>query len=887
MEKNLSTKEILASVVIPVYNKENYIKECFDSLSKQNISANKIEIIFINDGSTDGSLNICRQIASCNNNVVVISKENGGVSSARNAGIDAAQGKYIFFLDPDDALKRNTILDVCNFFDAHYEETDLVTYPITPLSDGNPLPKHYRYKILTTNGIYNLKEPENALICQTTMNIAVKNQHGNNNHFNFHSVNGVEFHEDQKYINEILLKKMTIGYVSTGCYFWQRNETSTMSNVINPYYIFENTINMYEELFNNFPDCIPSYYQSLFSHDIGWKMKANALFPRNKEDQKNIRLINRFIKLLKCIDDDMICRHPSINNYHKVFFLRLKHQDEKNEIMLNIGANSIALTKNKYALYSSNSVEFSVLRFYIRKNYAKVVGCLKSPIFDFANTVALFARTRSLQTEVKQEIKLHRSSLGYVSGSEYTNTFLSFEFPIKLQDETTISFDLFIDGKITPVNLNYPLRSKPAKWLNNTYVTPSWIVAFAKNATIQISAIDKKGYFRAKSEQRNRTHSFSVKYARSFLDLVQFLKDKHKINIWLYFDSIGKTDNSWIQFKHDSCKNDNILRFYIAHNISLKSLNSRAKVIKFGTKLHKFLFCIADKIICSDIAISSYYPISLNAATKYQDYLNAEKIYLQHGVLWAHMPWYYSADRVLFDYEVISTSFEEDNLTKNYGFTKQQLIKSGMPRYALVNHKAHPKKLILLAPSWRSYLIGPLTPKGRKPYFKKFKRSDYFLGIQSLLKSENLAKVLNEHGYQLHLKLHPLFEEYKKCFSIPFNNITFAPENVSSSDYSIMVTDYSSFSFDFVYLKRAVIYYIPDEKLFFGGINQYAKLDLDLDNAFGKFAHSPEEVENEIRLILENKGKPLPEYAEKMDNFFLYYDQEQPDRIYNALHNTN
>ncbi|WP_309088629.1 glycosyltransferase [Domibacillus sp.] len=88
------------SIIVPVYNMERYLKRCLNSLLNQTFS--DIEIIAVNDGSTDGTENILNEYLQRDNRIKVITQKNGGVSSARNEGIKAAQGEFIGFVDPDD-----------------------------------------------------------------------------------------------------------------------------------------------------------------------------------------------------------------------------------------------------------------------------------------------------------------------------------------------------------------------------------------------------------------------------------------------------------------------------------------------------------------------------------------------------------------------------------------------------------------------------------------------------------------------------------------------------------------------------------------------------------------------------------------------------------------
>ncbi len=100
---------MIISIIIPVYNKEKYLKKCLKSLIKQDLVSDEYEIICIDDGSTDGSLNILNDYANKYNNITVISQDNHGVSAARNVGIKKASGDYITFVDPDDFIEENCL----------------------------------------------------------------------------------------------------------------------------------------------------------------------------------------------------------------------------------------------------------------------------------------------------------------------------------------------------------------------------------------------------------------------------------------------------------------------------------------------------------------------------------------------------------------------------------------------------------------------------------------------------------------------------------------------------------------------------------------------------------------------------------------------------------
>lgn len=101
------------SIIIPVYNGEKFLKKCLDSIFKSNISLDLFEVIIINDGTPDRSLNIVTKYTKLYNNITVFSQENKGLGEARNTGIKLVKGEYIWFVDQDDWITPNAIDRIC------------------------------------------------------------------------------------------------------------------------------------------------------------------------------------------------------------------------------------------------------------------------------------------------------------------------------------------------------------------------------------------------------------------------------------------------------------------------------------------------------------------------------------------------------------------------------------------------------------------------------------------------------------------------------------------------------------------------------------------------------------------------------------------------------
>lgn len=103
----MKNNEYEISIIIPVYNVEKYVKKCIDSVLEQ--SFKDFEVILVNDGSTDSSAIICNKYRDKDDRISVINKKNGGLSSARNIGIEKSRGKYITFIDSDDFISKDYI----------------------------------------------------------------------------------------------------------------------------------------------------------------------------------------------------------------------------------------------------------------------------------------------------------------------------------------------------------------------------------------------------------------------------------------------------------------------------------------------------------------------------------------------------------------------------------------------------------------------------------------------------------------------------------------------------------------------------------------------------------------------------------------------------------
>lgn len=144
MKKDNSAQDerIILSIIIPIYNAEKFIKACLESIVIQN--KDNMEIILVNDGSTDSSLKMCEEIKENIENIVLVNQDNLGVSAARNTALKMARGKLVYFCDSDDLVAPKAIDFIIDMWIKHKYE--LLCFQYIRFNEKRPVIKHVNIK---------------------------------------------------------------------------------------------------------------------------------------------------------------------------------------------------------------------------------------------------------------------------------------------------------------------------------------------------------------------------------------------------------------------------------------------------------------------------------------------------------------------------------------------------------------------------------------------------------------------------------------------------------------------------------------------------------------------------------------------------------------------
>lgn len=822
----------MISVIIPIYNQEDNLNQCIKSLKRQTLSFNELEVILVNDGSSDASDDICRKISKRYKNVKYICQENQGVSAARNAGLKEASGKYIFFLDADDCLEKHTISNIVKFFDSVYDEVDLVTYPIETVYNKKVLKPHFRYRYLKNSGVYDLNE--NPYIGQTTMNIVVKNRFENNVLFDVHQT----FSEDQRYCCDVLHDKLKMGFCKDGKYIYYRSSNSSSGKLSGACYIFEQCMDFFEQMFAKY-EKVPKAFQGLYVNDIYWKMVSNILFPYHYDKALFDESVKRIKRLLKRCDNEVILEHPQMDYFEKFYLLRLK---DKNSLQCRLTNTAFSLVQGDKLITHEKSMEIVITKLRAENGKIEILGFVKSVFLQFYQQEVVVCAVEN-GGELTRKLQIYDSAHNFYQSREKTQRFKAFRYSCDVGKVKNVRFEVGFNGYWFPTHYYFmphiPFSHKLKKYQ-----------CIKNNIEIKV----------------NGHNEF----------LIDAYPVKGRKRIWLYYDCVGvRKDNGYLQFVHDVQKNDGIERYYIVTDKRQKE-DSRYKkcYVEFGSKRHKQLLCQCEKILTAYIEESNIFPYNRNEIEKNADKMDFQVIYLQHGVLHIVMPWKFSPEKILADKVVVSTS-EEKKLFISNGFSLEDILETGMARFEALNKAAKKKKKILYAPSWRNYLVGEYKNHRWKMLEEKFVKSKFFIENQRLINNKDLEQCLEKYDYTMDIKLHPIFSMYQKNFTTASSRIRFISENIKEEEYSLFITDFSSYAYNFIYLGTSVINFIPDIIEFKCGMNGYRDLNY------------PEEFWDKVALVSEDAVKQISNfivYGEKNESYTHFLDvKNSAEHLYQIM----
>lgn len=307
------------SFIVPVYNTGLYIKKCLDSIINQTFKE-EIEIILIDDGSTDNSDELIKEYIEKSNSKDIIkyyTKENEGIAKTRNLGIDKANGKYIFFVDSDDYIDKETIKKLKPYID---EDIDMIKFKLQRIDKNNNILEKVDGPIFTKisgEEAFNKLYSEDVLLDSPCVYVIKRNIFTKNN-FKFNRT----YHEDFGLIPLIILKAKSFVSIPDYLYYYVQGDNSITRNDD-----YNKTIKKFEDALYHYDNAI----EKINKMNLNKKSKENAkIFYTNsvilklyeiKEEDKN--------KFIKEIEKRKMYKNIKPRNIKQIIKRNLLHFNVK------------------------------------------------------------------------------------------------------------------------------------------------------------------------------------------------------------------------------------------------------------------------------------------------------------------------------------------------------------------------------------------------------------------------------------------------------------------------------------------------------------------------------------------------------------------------------
>lgn len=262
-------------------------------------------------------------------------------------------------------------------------------------------------------------------------------------------------------------------------------------------------------------------------------------------------------------------------------------------------------------------------------------------------------------------------------------------------------------------------------------------------------------------------------------------------------------------------------------------------------------------------------------------------VMLQHGVTAIHSPWIMMRSAGSNRLISATSELEREFLVREAGHERESVQVLGFCRFDNLNRSEQPVRQILLMPTWRRWLQESAADRGHGDQARHFIDSNYFHVYNTLLHSVKLFNLLERWDYQLIFYPHYNMQPYLSQFGALGKNIVIA--NKHSYDVqallkqsAVLVTDFSSVSFDFAFMGKPVLYLLPDEERFFLEHTRKGYFDF-LRDGFGPVTRNPQEAIDVLQQILERGAQLEASYGERVRRFFTFMDDRNCERTFSAV----
>lgn len=880
------------SVIMTIYNVETYLDEAIESVINQTIGFDNIELILVNDGSQDSCSDICKKYkALYPDNVVYIEKENEGISASRNQGIDVAHGKFFNFLDGDDKLALDACEKVLKFAQKN-KEIDVIAVPMI-LFENEKKDHELNDKFSSTRVIDLWKETE--IIQESVSSTFIRRDSALQYRFDLN----LKYGENLLFVNSILIQSMKIGVISDTCYWFRIRSagTAALQSAENTwdYYLpyvkncYRNLIDASKEKYN----IIPRWLQNTLVYDIKKHVCVQDV-PNNvfcEGEDKNYE--KGIASILEEIDIDIIRYHKFLSWEDKVYLFELKSGFRlKERLECVYDKNDVYCVLDSQIIEKLSNVRMWIQDIVIKDNKIQIESIMSNRFLgDDFKSILIVQTPNGDEKKYPLEIVDGWRKDNFRWGNNLNDTMYFKCKDIEYVSGMTLRVQILKHDVSVFAKIGFDGMYKYLTMIADSYrILNSNYVVWEKNNMVNISDIDKELLY-----IREKEFLKSLQKNNYYQDIYQEVKERRKRalewrikpnrkKIWLFTDRVNMADDNaehLFKFcrKHEDELKDVDMYFMLEkESPHFKRMQQYGTIIDFFSDESKELYLKADMVISSQASFYTYCPFELNKEQDvYMTFLNAKRIFLQHGIIKGDMSGWLHKWNKHIDFFETASPYEYDSIAHGKYHYTDEIQLTGMPRFdGLVDQK---EKIILFMPTWNSkYAL--YNSNMEQVYNALFKESDLYKEINGVLTSEKLEKVMKKYGYRLLFKPHPNMMVQLPDFKT--NELTMVVgQDVSYQELykkgAMLITDFSSAEFDFAYMKKPIVYLQVRDHHIIEGYYDYQNM------AFGEVVNSLDNLIDRVIKYLENGCRMEEKYQERVTKFYAYTDRNNCRRIMDIL----
>ena len=837
------------SIVSAVYNVERFLPEFRKSLESQRVDLTTIELVVVDDGSTDGSLEYLHNWAAKSKlSIKVLSKENGGQSSARNFGLDHATGEWVTFTDPDDLLDRNYFREALNFLKIHPETSVIGANVFLYFEEGKFQEGHPRNRSFKMgNRIVDLeREPEIFPGSSTVslMKLDVIQQEA----LRFNERIRPNFEDGHFMLRYLMATDISkVGLCSSAKYLYRKrsDNSSTLQNSLRHEGRYTSVLELgyidickrATERFN----CVPNWIQHVILYELSWyfsesEKSASQSFINHEIRTDFVTLFSQLAGYLAAEEVDAHGLRPLSHDARALLSFSYQGEGEVSDsYYIDVVDDEQGLTK---------------ISFYFRGEKPDVAFLVDGQPFEVEHK-----KIRDLDL------------LHCVLAHEY------------IAWVPTARTDVVVNGRKLPAATRRVLPPRPR-------------IFYPLKTRIR-TAVSRRA-------PRVIANYYLIFKTRLFRSTIRWwapleINEKRYKDSWVFMDRVHDADDSAEHlFDYVVNSHPEINSWFV---ITKGTADAKRLRVKYGKRV--VYYDSTSRLVMlthAKFVISSHGDVSMVNPRRYTWRFGAPRykfIFLQHGIIKDDLSRWLNPKK--FAMFVTSTVAEQASIADDhtsYVYTSREAQLTGLPRFDRLIEKAKTvsqdeQNLILICPTWRAGLTVTTFTWPRK-ILPQFWESDYYKQWDAFVRSPELAQAAQEKGLTVAFMPHPNLSAVLEEIELPDHVRIIRYEDIdiqrTFAQAAVLITDYSSVAFNAAYLDRPIVYFHFDKEdaLSGGHVGRPGYFDYE-EHGFGPVALTVEDAISATTKQIHYGIDPEPLYQTRINETFPIRDGQACARVFQAV----